>query len=310
MKNNCATNSRFGFGAFFGLVCLFSLMIGSANAIELAQMSFYQRIEIVSSSNRIFLEPGNRYQGFFKVVNNGQEGFQFKVYAKPYSVSDEGYTPVYTESTSRAKIASWIKFGQISYYLDAGESINIGYSVDVPKDVESGGQYATIFAETETSVARLIPRQARLVLYARTISGTYEDGELVSTEIKSFVSNGSAQASSLIENTGNVDFESKHSIKVQTLFGEDIYNDTKSFHILPGTKRLVNMEWTDGSTFGIYRVLHEVSTLNNTYNEAKIVFLVPYSVITSLVIGVASVVVLISVFKLIGRRKSKIRLKP
>src|SRR6185312_15683598 len=109
------------------------------------------------------IQPGTTYNGSFEVLNQGQGGYTFHVYAAPYSVKNEDYTPDFTTPLPGApNVASWFKFSTANLHVEPGQSSTVNYSITMPANTPPGGYYAAAFAET-----KLPPKANSIVLNER-----------------------------------------------------------------------------------------------------------------------------------------------
>ncbi|MDR0887267.1 MAG: hypothetical protein LBM97_01095 [Candidatus Nomurabacteria bacterium] len=222
-------------------------------------------IQISPASAKINLNPGETYEGKFTITNKGANEYTFKIYASPYAVVGENYTPQFegNESSPRAQIARWISFGQDTYVLQPEEVADVTYKIVVPSDAAGGGQYAAIFAsadvdENTTSTIQSIGRVG-LVVYANVSGDINENGEVIANNISPIIFDKPISASATIKNTGNSDFVARQTLVVKSAFGgKTVFSQTRGFEILPETTRLVNMEWSDSPALGLFKVTQVV----------------------------------------------------
>ena len=276
-------------------------------------------IQVSPTSQRLSLDPGSHHEGKFVVSNIGSGGFGFKVYAGSYKIGDVNYENVsYDSDTPRTQISRWIKFKKTDFYLDSGESAVVEYTVDVPSSVASGGQYAILFAETkpeQSSSGVTAIKRIGSVVYSRISGDTREEGRIVSLDVKSFHFSPSdaesfVMATSVVENTGNVDFDAEYKLDVKSIFGKSAFSNTRTHSVLPDEdikQRKVLMEWNDAPKLGIFRVTHDVkiAALDQEQSITKIVIIVPMF----LIIVVVMVIVLLIVAIVTKKKRDKGRKK-
>jgi len=271
-------------------------------------------LQISPVSSRIKLDPGDKYDGSIKVSNIGKLAFDFKVYASPYNVEDLTYHQNFNERGNFNKIVNWITFKKESYTaLKPGKTVEVKYQINVPNNAPGGGQYAVIFAETagknaaESSIQTI--NRVGHTIYA-TISGdTVEVGELVSLEQAGLYFDGNIGSTAIVKNSGNVDFTSTHNFKVESIFGNELYNDTKSFTIIAETSRQVDREWEETPLIGLFKVTNEIRFLGQSqYSEEKLVLVMPIWMM--IIIGVVIVALILLVVRKIKKSKKQTNKKP
>ena len=114
-------------------------------------------IQVSPVSSRVTLKPGTALDYSMIVSNIGTDEFKFNTYTAPYSIVDEDYNVSFSNENNRTQLARWIQFvnddgsltDKYSGSIPAGEKKTVNYRITVPEDVPAGGQYATIFAQTD-----------------------------------------------------------------------------------------------------------------------------------------------------------------
>ena len=115
-------------------------------------------IQVTPVSSRLVLRPGQSLDYSMTVANIGTDKFGYSVYTAPYSVVDEDYNVSFSNETNRTQLSRWIKFinedgsttDTFKSTLEPGAKQTVNYRISVPEDVPAGGQYATIFAQTDS----------------------------------------------------------------------------------------------------------------------------------------------------------------
>lgn len=318
---------NFTAAAFLSLSSLFALSpnVGAAEeAKEQETTTPAIWLQISPVSNKINLVAGEENDYSFTVKNIGSEPFSYHVYAAPYSVTDEDYNIDFSKETNRTQISRWIKFydesGNLSdkaeFTIDKGEMQTIGYKVSVPADIPEGGQYATIFAEsneTEGDVSgsgiKTVSRVG-LIVYGHTDDGKTKDiAEISEINIPTFMTSGKISASSLVKNTGNTDFETTYSFEVKSLFGKQLFTKENTYNVLPETSRRVKTEWEETPMIGFYRVHYKISALNGETTEEvdRIVLILPvWAMIIAIILLTLIVIWIIILIRKRKERKSRL----
>lgn len=304
MKNNfkrVLTLALFGLGlsGFFGLA-----KTTATYADEKPAEKPKVQIQISPVKNTVYLKGGDISDFTFNVSNIGTDPFDFKVYATPYSVSNEKYELNFSKESSRTQITRWTTFedasgkyvSDVTYSVQPNETKVVKYRVTVPQDVPAGGQYAVIFAEAipkddlNSTGIKTVSRVG-LTLYGKTEGETREEAKISKYHLDGFRVSGNIRTSATVENTGNTDFRATVSMKVEKLFGGSIFEDTKGFDVLPDTTRDVDLEWKDSPAFGIYRITSTISAGGKEEKSTKIVLIVPIFVLIILFMLLTTAVV-------------------
>ncbi|MBQ3306443.1 hypothetical protein IJH02_03370 [Candidatus Saccharibacteria bacterium] len=279
-------------------------------------------LQISPVSNKVTLIAGENNDYSFTVSNIGSETFGFHVYAAPYSISDEDYNVNFSNETNRTQISRWIKFyddegklvDKASFKIESGAKKVVNYRIEVPKDVPDGGQYATIFAESDETEGDLtgsgIKTVSRvgLIVYGRTEGNTEEVANITDFKIPTFMTSGKISATSKVENGGNTDFEAVYNFEISSIFGKQLFAKTNAYNILPDTTRRVDMEWDETPMMGFYKVHYRVSALNGetAREDTKIVVIMPvWMIIISIILLTFIVLWVIILIRKRSERKSR-----
>lgn len=242
------------------------------------------RLQISPVSITIDLVPGKVEIGEFKVQNTGKKAFKFKVGVAPYSVIDAQYNPDYDTEGVYNDIVEWVTFSQDEGEVKPNESVDIQFSIKVPKDVPGGGQYAMLYAEIinddDTAVSGIAAqRRVGIILYSDVEGVTRKTGEILENKIPSILFNPPVIAESLVSNTGNTHANTRYVLQVYPLFSdEEVYTneenpDTRT--VLPETQRFNTVTWAGAPHLGIFRVKQTIYLFDQVSTTEKIVFLCP-----------------------------------
>ncbi len=254
------------------------------------------------------LTPGKTYSDTFIVQNVGGGTFNYKVYTTPYYVTGDDYSPVYNLESNYTKIKDWFTFDKTEGTLDPQEEEKVSYTVTVPEDAPKSGQYAAIMVETgdgneENATIKTISRVGIIVL--SHVGGNTEGcTKILSNSIQTFMFEPPINASSLIENCGNVDSQVSYSMKVTPLFSSDPVYDTtetpKTRDTFPGTKLYNTQKWEESPSIGMFWVEQTISYGAEPNVVKQLVVICPIWLLF-LVLGI----VFFIIFWLISRARSR-----
>jgi hypothetical protein len=226
----------------------------------------------------ITLQPGTVYGGqgvpcvkkngaegdgcSFTIVNKGEKDFVVSVAVEPYYITDEKYEVSSNQANARTELAKWVKFERTKYSLKSGEKITVPFSVEVPEDVAGGGQYAIIYAlaqgEGEGEGVAVGSRWG-MPIFSRGEGETRVEAAVKKADIAGFLLTPPITATSVVENTGNVDVVVEHALEVKNLFGKVVYSYSRSGHVMPEAPRKVELAWEDTPSIGIFKVKQEIT---------------------------------------------------
>jgi hypothetical protein len=255
------------------------------------------QLQISPTTQRFEFNPGENYEGTLELINAGRQEFSYRVYAAPYSVSNDQYDADFNTPTSGTLIVDWIKIATDDGRLAPGEATKIDYLVTVPQDIPAAGQYAAIFVETvpDANAAPtqgvIITQRVAMLLFARLNGETKEEGEVVSQELAGWWWSPPVTTDSVVANTGNIDFEVNYFLRVTDSRGRERLVDQRSVILLPQTQRAVELSWDDDDrgergepglswadqvpVLGRYQVTQEIEFLGQSKILAKKVWLMP-----------------------------------
>ena len=263
---------------------------------------------LTPTKTRVSLIPGETQEGDFTILNSGSVDFTFKTYASPYQVTNEQYDPEFTKETARTQISRWIILPEQEFTLKPGEEAKVPYTIAVPQDVASGGQYAVIFAETvvddnETGVI-IAKKRVGMLVYGSTEGDTREDGAILSHTIRSWQYDPPLSSQWRVENRGNTDFATTTQMTVSSFWGKVLYESPKTENtVFPGTVRAMTLSW-DEAGIGVYRVATTVTFLDKTDQKEAIVLLMPPRVAVGILVGILVLCAGI-IFLLVRKQRTK-----
>lgn len=286
------------------LTAILGLVHGSSAAAQ--QQGNEERITLSPAVSRPELDAGQVVAGKLTIINDGQVGYEFLVYARPFSVSGEGYDPNYTEINERTEAYQWVSFDNTEYRLEPGESVEVGYTVRVPKDAASGGHYAVLFAETQPPAGSAnVARKKRVgsLLYMNVSGDTRLSGSLESWGAPFWQKRRPVTSQLRIRNDGNTHFQADLQATYTNILGKKQFELNQQLLILPGTTRRVPVTWQNTPTLGLFKASGTVTFLDQTHNlPTQWVLLLPVRIVA---VFVSVIVVLLIILWLKKRKNSK-----
>lgn len=245
-------------------------------------------LQVSPTKQKLSLVPGSSYVGTFRVHNAGTAPFTYKLYATPYSVTDENYSPDYSGLTNYTQISEWVTFDKATETgtLQPDQITEVSYTVNVPKDAPAGGQYAVLMAETSDGNAEnatvAVVHRVGMILYAAVPGETHETGEIVKNTVNSFYFNPPLTVSSLVKNTGNVEQTAKYTVKIYPLFSneavfsnEEKPDSEKQQDVIPETSRFNSITWEGAPHIGIFSVEQTIEFAGQISTNKKLVLICP-----------------------------------
>lgn len=276
-------------GRIVGALSAIALMLGvlsvAANPVFAEDRPDY-RLQVSPSKLDLDLTPGKKIEASFQVQNTGNKEFDFKVEVTPYTVVDEEYEPNYGDESNYTDLVKWVTFSQTEGSVEPDGSVKIDVTIDVPKDVPAGGQYAAVMVSVDRGAgdgddgaAIGMTQRIGLIMYSTVDGNTRKEGKVIENKIPMFRFQPPIAATSLIENTGNVHATATYTLQVFPLFGsEEVYSNEDNPEtrvILPETKRYNEVTWDGAPSLGIFKVRQTIDFLGKESVTEKIVFLCP-----------------------------------
>jgi hypothetical protein len=83
------------------------------------------------------------------------------------------------------------------------------------------------------------------------------------------------RAHARVENSGNVDFDANSALRVETVFGREVFRYDSTHVVFPGKPRVFSTGWDDASGIGLYRVSYRVTAAAEEQEAASYVLMVP-----------------------------------
>ena len=288
-------------GLIFGMAVALPLFFGVVRPVHADNGTerLANHMQVSPASQQLgTLKPGEIKQGSFRVQNIGTNAFDFKIYAAPYSVSNESYDPTFDASSDYTKISNWFTFNTTSGHLDPNSEATIEYTVKVPQNAPGGGQYASIMVENASSenssnTIREVTRIGMLI-YSHIDGKINHCTKILENSLPFILFNPPISGTSRVENCGNTDEDVKYVLRVFPFFSkEEVYTNEENptyRTTLPNTKRLSKETWEKSPGIGIFWVEQDI-TFGSAHNTSrKLVILCPIWLIVLLVLFILSVI--------------------
>lgn len=283
------------------------------------------------------IAPGTSKQGTIMLVNDTERQSTFSLEVKNFVALGEDGAQEYLDEETPTDLASWISVDQPTINLGPGESGQFPFIINVPKDAEPGGHYASVFfyrkpaasAGTGVGVAEKIG-----VLILVSIPGNVRED----ARIESFTIQGSNVRSHLpvyfdlrLRNLGSVHFRPRGSLVIRNVFGRVVQRvsaNPKNAAVLPNSVRRVESVWANtldtssergfwedvknewrNFAFGRYRATAEIaygSQANQLVSSSVTFWVIPWRL---LLIAAGALLILIILVKLYNRLLIRTALK-
>ena len=133
-----------------------------------------------------------------------------------------------------------------------------------------------------------------MLIYA-TISGEFRsEGHIDNIEINPFITNEKLKLKYIVNNAGNIDFQTSTNFEVTSLSGKQLYADTSIDTILPGSSKEIEVKWENTPAFGIYNFNYKIRYLDQVIEKSQIIIITPRIVLFIFLLLAMGAIVLIA----------------
>jgi hypothetical protein len=250
-------------------------------------------------ADRINMVPGGKYDGRFRIYQNGDETADVVAEISPLTAYKN-----YEVETDRTQITKWTTFdlegcdvnetkdGAIYFAMRSQEECYINYHISVPYNAMGGSQDSAIMVRTmaredvgSTSGNSGVNYQyqfAYLVYSDVDGPGAKYDGKVIDNDIPWLLFSPPLGVESTVDNTGNLDFTTKYEVTMNDWFGgKQVYERSWDNIAFAESKHVDGTKWENAPTLGLYNVQQKVAILdeqtdNQTLSErTQLVLIVP-----------------------------------
>ncbi len=250
-----------------------------------------QVLTLTPTSAQIVAKPGGTATGKFQVINPGGEEYAVHLYAAPYTVKTEAYTPDFIPIAGKPNVAAWVHLSTTQGTLSPNQTITVQYHVDVPTGIQPGGYYAVAFAQTQAKAKAggvVVNERVGEILYIQVSGAVIQSGKLLSWSTP-FLQKPPLGSALRLENDGGLHYASDVNVVVSDLFGHAKYTVHTQKEVLPQTIRKISLSWKQAPPLGLFKVSGTASVLGTTQHlptkyvlvasqTARIVSLIVFSV--------------------------------
>ncbi len=279
---------------------------------------FSNMFTVTPMSQDIRLEPGKTYTGKITIANpaDAKSNFEYRATVTPYTISGENYQADLATVTNSSKIVDWIKIENPTGSIEPNHTLDVNYTITVPKDAAGGGQYATISIGSNTESAKgngvsvnNIFEMASII-YARVSGEINHGGEILENSVPGFSTVVPVTVTGRLTNTGNVHEAATIIIKATNFFtGEVILpsednEGTYTELTMPDSERFISREISNLPLLGVIKVEQTIYYLGDVKTESKNVIICPIWFMALILLTIGSIVY--SIIRIVkGHRKKR-----
>ncbi|MDR1196706.1 MAG: hypothetical protein LBL08_00275 [Candidatus Nomurabacteria bacterium] len=316
---------------FSGIVAALALVIG---VTTVSQAYINPDIELLHDevgigvspikADRIDMVPGGKYEGRFRVRQTGHETSQIVAEIKPMTAYKN-----YEVETDRTQITKWTTFklegcdvdkvedGKTYFTMRSKEECYLNYYISVPQNAMGGSQNSAIMVRTETrddvgaksgNAGVSYQYQFAYAVYSDVDGpGAVYAGKVLENNVPWILFEPPLGVSSLVENTGNLDFMTKYEVKMNNWFGgKEVYNRSWEGLTFADSKYEDGTQWAEAPVLGLFEVTQTINLLDEKVENqtsstvTKLVLIIPIWLVL-IIIGI----ILLLIWALYLRIKGK-----
>ncbi|HUD20544.1 MAG TPA: hypothetical protein VMQ44_00535 [Candidatus Saccharimonadales bacterium] len=223
--------------------------------------------------------PGDKISNSIMITNaNSTTPVDITMDVEPFVGTDTGEAKIVTEQDDPSySLKQWVTLTPASFHLEPKRTQIVAYTINVPKDAEAGGRYASILASSKQSAigttgAMTVQEVGSLILLGvngnYTYSASAKDFKTVGAsdtpdqKYKRLFESGPVHFLTKIGNSGNVHIKPEGFVVVNNIFGKKVVDlPFPQKNIIPNSDRVITTDWNDAK-IGYY-----TATLALNYGE-------------------------------------------
>ena len=298
----------------FSIIIMLILALSFVITSKVSAASEVYSFSVSPMKEKILLNPGDEYSSSIKVYTTTEYStdIKYKISVAGYYV-DENYQNIFEECIDRCDMANWITIDSPTEgRLSPGEQTIVEYTINVPKDIHGGGQYASIIVEGEPwkddnednnssddkeGIGSFIQEEKRIAytIYAEVSGNIIKKGEIEDINVPSFLISGDIKGFASVKNSGNVHSDATYKLQVFPLFSdEEIYTNEENpdtSTILPDRTRYEETAWAGTPGLGIFNVVYTVEFEGAKAQVSKIVIKCPIWLLFLIIFIIVSLII-------------------
>ncbi len=255
---------------FFILFLFCPILFYGAPVWSSDNQSSSQGVTVLPAKFELYATRGEALNQSLKIVNDDDHDYLYAISLDNISITGEnGEVLIGGASPNLSNLlSSWVEFDQPSGVLEAKKTKIINFSIDIPKETEFGGKYASIVISMDKIIREAGEKSgtAKIVsLILVSIAGGYEDN----AKILSFDLERNGKNYNLltrIRNQGISHVKPSGNIIISDIFGRTVAKIPFSGdNVLPGSTRKTTTSWQpETNLFGYY-----TATLTAKYGQTN-----------------------------------------
>ena len=249
---------------------LFSLFIGTPKLVQAEAGTAGKSITVVPPSFELFANPGDSVSEKITVQNQSNTSNTYAVSVEDFkAVGEEGGINLSGDQDNTTySLAKWVVPEPKNFSIAAGGSKDISFTINVPKNAEPGGHYASVLVQmgggSVSSGAAVTSRVGSLILL-RISGNVKEDASVESfTTANSYYQSAPVNIDLRVKDNGNNHIKPQGTIVITNIFGQKVSEiQLNGLNVLPDAIRKMETEWKPSG----FLASRYTATLVATYGE-------------------------------------------
>ena len=285
-----------------GLILIIGLFLLNLISPSLVMAQGFAGISLVPPKFELFANPGSTINESIKVTNSSDSPQTFTVYVEDFrSSGEEGQVVLEESGGEEYSLMTWITPSAESIVLQPEEQVIFPFSINVPKNAEPGGHYASLLftigsGEAGPGVTAVQHRVGALILL-RVSGDVVEDGQIETFDIPKYSKKGPITMSLRIKNNGTTHIRPEGTIIISSIFGKKVAEiPLNGLNVFPGAVRKMDTQWDKENIFGYY-----TATIVSTYGQQNLpltassrFFVISTTALILIILGLISLAIFIS----------------
>lgn len=227
-------------------------------------VSYGFAMNIGPPSIELVLKPRETKTGIVRVSNNGQKNIGVNAYIQDWLYNSDGSKSFFVAGTTPFSCAKWLGVFPKKFQLEAGQTMNVQYTITAPEDAV-GGYCSVIFfesfpigEESEEAKGMTVQFAGRLgsIVYVEIEKKSVHKGSIESLSVTPPQSDKPFELAMAFKNTGNTHIAAQGTLNIiddkGNVFGKE---RTAPLNTLPGDTREAKIEWLGELEEGSYIAL-------------------------------------------------------
>ena len=215
-------------------------------------------LTIIPPKFELFGNPGGHLNEDIRVRNESDSPITYTVLLEDFTTAGEEGQVVLEEgeNVNSYSLANWMELSSKEITLQPKEERRFPFIINIPKDAEPGGHYASVLFVTAGGKveggASVSNRVGSLVLL-RVSGNVTEEASLESFSAPKFSQNGPIDLDLRVRNNGNTHISPKGTIVITNIFGKKVDElPLSGRNVLPGSTRKMTTSWDKKNMLGSY----------------------------------------------------------